>query len=135
MPPEESQDDLLIMCIDPESVRAAHVVASCFRAQQKLPTVSPHKLILMKRQVICLGWTGCQCPINQMLADMDAPTEHNSRDDPAFEPTAADNELVKFVNKVIIDARNQEAFDVHIEQIPGKIKTGFRFRIDGTLQP
>ena len=55
-----------------------------------------------------------------MLANMDAPTENNSRDEPAFEPASADNELVKFVNKDIIDAHNQEAFDVHIELMLAK---------------
>jgi type II secretory ATPase GspE/PulE/Tfp pilus assembly ATPase PilB-like protein len=42
---------------------------------------------------------------------------------------------VKFVNKVIIDAYNQKVSDIHIEPLPGKLKTGIRFRIDGTLQP
>jgi type II secretory ATPase GspE/PulE/Tfp pilus assembly ATPase PilB-like protein len=41
----------------------------------------------------------------------------------------------KFVNKVIIDAYNQKVSDIHIEPLPGKQKTGIRFRIDGTLQP
>jgi type II secretory ATPase GspE/PulE/Tfp pilus assembly ATPase PilB-like protein len=40
---------------------------------------------------------------------------------------AADNELVKFVNKVIIDAYNQKASDIHIEPIAGQAKTGIRF--------
>ena len=53
----------------------------------------------------------------------------------ADESAAADNELVKFVNKVIIDAYNQKVSDIHIEPLPGKAKTGIRFRIDGTLQP
>ena len=33
---------------------------------------------------------------------------------------AADNELVKLVNKVIVDAYNQGASDIHIEPYPGK---------------
>jgi type II secretory ATPase GspE/PulE/Tfp pilus assembly ATPase PilB-like protein len=34
-----------------------------------------------------------------------------------------------------IDAYNQKASDIHIEPMPGKFKTGIRFRIDGTLMP
>jgi hypothetical protein len=49
--------------------------------------------------------------------------EHDSRDDSALESAAADNELVKFVNKVIIDAHSQKVFDIHIV-MPGKAKTG-----------
>src|SRR4030095_2885472 len=48
---------------------------------------------------------------------------------------AADNELVKLVNKVIVDAYNQGASDIHIEPYPGKAKTEIRFRRDGNLAP
>jgi type II secretory ATPase GspE/PulE/Tfp pilus assembly ATPase PilB-like protein len=48
---------------------------------------------------------------------------------------AADNELVKLVNKVILDAYQQGASDIHIEPYPGKAKTEIRFRKDGALGP
>ena len=48
---------------------------------------------------------------------------------------AADNEVVKLVNKVIVDAYQQGASDIHIEPYPGKGKTEIRFRKDGLLQP
>jgi type II secretory ATPase GspE/PulE/Tfp pilus assembly ATPase PilB-like protein len=48
---------------------------------------------------------------------------------------AAENELVKLVNKVIVDAYNQGASDIHIEPYPGKGKTEIRFRRDGSLGP
>ena len=46
---------------------------------------------------------------------------------------ASDNELVKLVNKIIIDAYQQGASDIHIEPYPGKGKTEVRFRKDGSL--
>ncbi len=46
---------------------------------------------------------------------------------------AADNELVKLVNKIIIDAYKMGASDIHIEPMPGKGKTGIRLRKDGSL--
>jgi type II secretory ATPase GspE/PulE/Tfp pilus assembly ATPase PilB-like protein len=42
---------------------------------------------------------------------------------------------VKLVNKVIIDAYQQGASDIHIEPYPGKAKTEIRFRRDGSLMP
>ena len=48
---------------------------------------------------------------------------------------AADNELVRLVNKVIMDAYHQGSSDIHIEPRPGKQKTKIRFRKDGTLLP
>jgi len=41
----------------------------------------------------------------------------------------------KLVNKIIIDAYNQGASDIHIEPYPGKGKTEIRLRKDGTLVP
>jgi type II secretory ATPase GspE/PulE/Tfp pilus assembly ATPase PilB-like protein len=46
---------------------------------------------------------------------------------------AADNELVKLVNKVIVDAFRMGASDIHVEPGPGKTKTVIRVRKDGSL--
>jgi type II secretory ATPase GspE/PulE/Tfp pilus assembly ATPase PilB-like protein len=46
---------------------------------------------------------------------------------------AADNELVKLVNKIIVEAYHQGASDIHIEPRPGKQKTKIRYRKDGSL--
>jgi len=40
---------------------------------------------------------------------------------------------VKLVNKIIVDAHNQGASDIHVEPTPGKGKVGIRFRKDGSL--
>src|SRR5260370_39203936 len=48
---------------------------------------------------------------------------------------AADNELVKLVNKAIVDDYNQGASDIHIEPYPGKAKTEIRFRKDSSPGP
>ena len=47
---------------------------------------------------------------------------------------AADNELVRLVNKIIVEAYQQGASDIHIEPRPGKEKTLVRFRKDGALR-
>jgi len=73
--------------------------------------------------------------IDELLADMDGGPMDDGANEDSLESAAADNELVKFVNKVIIDAYNQKVSDIHIEPMPGKFKTGIRFRIDGSLQP
>ncbi len=61
-----------------------------------------------------------------------APSDQNSA---GFEDTVkeTDNTLVKLVNKIILDARDQGASDIHIEPRPGKENTRIRFRRDGSL--
>jgi type II secretory ATPase GspE/PulE/Tfp pilus assembly ATPase PilB-like protein len=50
------------------------------------------------------------------------------------ESAVQDNVIVKLVNKIIIDAYQQRASDVHIEPYPGKNKTVVRIRKDGSLK-
>ncbi len=45
----------------------------------------------------------------------------------------SDNIIVKIINKIIIDAHQQSASDIHIEPNPGKTKIVVRFRKDGGL--
>jgi type II secretory ATPase GspE/PulE/Tfp pilus assembly ATPase PilB-like protein len=135
IPLEETPEGLLIMCVDPEAVRGARVVPQVFprisKFAYRVTTQTEFEETLS--QLFGAGNEGSS--IDQLLADMDSPLENDAIDDSSLESAAADNELVKFVNKVIIDAYNQKVSDIHIEPMPGKAKTGIRFRIDGTLQP
>jgi type II secretory ATPase GspE/PulE/Tfp pilus assembly ATPase PilB-like protein len=67
--------------------------------------------------------------IGELLSTLDEEQDAGGDDVSA----AADNELVKLVNKIIVDAYQQGASDIHVEPLPGKGKTGVRFRKDGTL--
>ncbi len=135
LPLEESPEGLVIMCVDPEAVRGSRIVPQVFskitKFSYRVTTQAEFQETL--GQVFGAGVEGGS--IDEMLADMDgAPIDDGSNDD-SLASAAADNELVKFVNKVIIDAYNQKVSDIHIEPMPGKLKTGIRFRIDGTLMP
>jgi len=67
--------------------------------------------------------------IDQILAQMQA------EDDEVFEAEAGVDEessaIVQLVNKIIIDAYNRNASDIHVEPYPGKKNTEVRIRIDG----
>jgi type II secretory ATPase GspE/PulE/Tfp pilus assembly ATPase PilB-like protein len=135
MPLEETPDGLVIMCVDPEATRGGRVVPQVFPKVSKFAycVTTQTEFDETLNQLFGAGNEGGS--IDQLLADMDSPLENDASDDSALESAAADNELVKFVNKVIIDAYKQKASDIHIEPMPGKAKTGIRFRIDGTLLP
>ncbi len=49
------------------------------------------------------------------------------------ESAASDNVVVKLVNKIILDAYNKGASDIHIEPYPGQKMTQVRIRRDGVL--
>ncbi len=133
IPLEETPEGLVVMCLDPEAVRGSRIV------QQIFPRVSKIKYCIttqteFEETIVQFFGAGVEGgSIDELLADLNSPLDDDA-DESALESAAADNELVKFVNKVIIDAYNQRVSDIHIEPMPGKEKTGIRFRIDGSLQ-
>jgi type II secretory ATPase GspE/PulE/Tfp pilus assembly ATPase PilB-like protein len=135
IPLEEGPEGLVVMCLDPEQVRNSRILPQIFpriaKFAWRVTTLTEF------RQTLDHFWPAApEESVEEMLADLSAPLDDESGpDDNSLESAAADNELVKFVNKVIIDAYNQRASDIHIEPMPGKAKTGIRFRIDGTLMP
>jgi type II secretory ATPase GspE/PulE/Tfp pilus assembly ATPase PilB-like protein len=135
MPLEDTPDGLLIMCVDPEAVRGARVVPQVFPKTGRFAYCVTTQTEFDETLGQLFGTGNDGGSIDQLLADMDSPLDNDGVDDSALESAAADNELVKFVNKVIVDAYKQKASDIHIEPMPGKAKTGIRFRVDGTLMP
>ena len=64
---------------------------------------------------------------SQLASEMD---ESELADEQVVE---SDTTLVKLINKIILDARQQGASDIHFETYPGKRNTQIRFRKDGAL--
>jgi type II secretory ATPase GspE/PulE/Tfp pilus assembly ATPase PilB-like protein len=135
VPLEESPEGLVIMCVDPEAVRGSRVVPQVYPRIGKFSYRVTTQTEFDETLAQLFGTPEDKTTIENFLAGMDdAPLEDTASED-SLESAAADNELVKFVNKVIVDAYNQKASDIHIEPMPGKFKTGIRFRIDGGLVP
>jgi type II secretory ATPase GspE/PulE/Tfp pilus assembly ATPase PilB-like protein len=135
LPIEESPEGLIVMCVDPEAVRSSRVAQQIFPRHSRF-VFKVTTLTEFEETVAQLLGTA-DTNINQLLDDLSSGSsgEDAVATDDASLSAASDNELVKFVNKVIVDAYNMKASDIHIEPLPGKAKTGIRFRIDGTLQP
>ena len=132
LPVEENKDGLVIVTTDPERLRASHVVRNVFDKQKLVFKVTTNSEFVQTLDQFFSDTTGGGASIDDMLLGM----EQDGGDDglaPEDVSAASENELVKFVNKVIIDAYNQGVSDIHIEPYPGKNKTEIRFRKDGSL--
>lgn len=69
--------------------------------------------------------------MDELASRLEAEDASQQADD---QPVAeSDNTLVRLVNKMILDAYEQGASDIHIETHPGKESTRIRFRKDGIL--
>lgn len=131
LPLEETEEGLVVMCLDPQAVRDSRLVPLVFQHHSRFAWRMATKTDFA-RTVGQLYGTADGLSIDALSADVQSPLEDDA--DALAESSASDNELVKFVNKMVIDAHHQRASDIHIEPMPGRGKTGIRFRIDGVLR-
>ncbi|MFC5548284.1 GspE/PulE family protein [Massilia aerilata] len=138
LPLEDGKDGLVVMALDPERVGASRIVGQVFqRARVSLRVTTRHDLRLSIEQWFSKGSataTSDNASVGELLSNLDEGDEDH--EEAGFEVSeAVENELVKLVNKIIVEAWRQGASDIHIEPQPGKGKTGVRFRKDGSLVP
>jgi type II secretory ATPase GspE/PulE/Tfp pilus assembly ATPase PilB-like protein len=131
IPLEDSKGGVVVLSTDPERVRASRMVENVFPRSRIVYKVGTERDF---RQTLdhffgAGGMAGES--IGELLNNLDEDDDSAAASDDVS--AAADNELVKLVNKIIVDAYNQGASDIHVEPLPGKGKTGVRFRKDGTL--
>jgi type II secretory ATPase GspE/PulE/Tfp pilus assembly ATPase PilB-like protein len=141
LPIEENQDGLVILTTDPERIQASRIVNNIFSRHRLVYKVCSQREF---RQTLDAfyggsssvdgtgGYAADESSMDDLLSNLGGDEEEigASQDDVS---AAADNELVKLVNKIIVDAYRMGASDIHIEPLPGKGKTQVRVRKDGTL--
>ena len=133
LPIEEGKEGVVILTMDPERVMSSRVVNNVFPKSKLVFRVTTNQEF---RQALdqFYGLGGDTSTVTELLSGLDEGEEGVELTSDDLN-AAADNELVKLVNKIIIDAYNQGASDIHIEPRPGKEKTMIRFRKDGSLAP
>ncbi|MES2538584.1 MAG: GspE/PulE family protein [Pseudomonadota bacterium] len=133
LPIEDSKDGLIILALDPEQMKSTHVVSHIFTKAKLLfhvTTNAEFKQILDQ----FFGSAEDSSSVGELLSGME-DNDDEKGDVGDVVSAASDNELVKLLNKIIVDAYRQGASDIHIEPRPGKEKTIIRFRKDGSLEP
>lgn len=134
MPVEETREGVVVVATDPERVRNSRVVNNIFPKSKVVYRVTTNREFLQVLDQF-FGALADVASVGDLLSDL------GDGDDEAGDvvgddvSAAAENELVKLVNKIIIEAYQQGASDIHIEPRPGKEKTLIRFRKDGSLVP
>ncbi|THF61675.1 GspE/PulE family protein [Pseudothauera rhizosphaerae] len=132
LPLEEAREGLVIMAVDPEQIRTSRIANNVFpRARLAFRVTTRDEFERTVNQFFESSLDAAS--VDDLLSDL-AEEEHEASISDDVN-AAVDNELVKLVNKIIIDAHRQGASDIHIEPRPGKDKTLIRFRRDGALVP
>ncbi|MDA8094258.1 MAG: ATPase, T2SS/T4P/T4SS family [Betaproteobacteria bacterium] len=133
LPLEENEHGLIVLTTDPEALKGGHAAEQIFPGRRlDYRVCSQREFAQTVRQFF--GDELERGSIGLMVSTLDAEREETeaAQDE---QSAAADNELVRLVNRIIMDAHEQGASDIHIEPYGGKEKTAIRFRKDGTLVP
>src|SRR6266849_6297166 len=133
---DDTREGLVVLCLDPERIRSSRIASNAFPKSRLLYKVTTQKEFKETVNQFYGQETAMDTGnIDDLLSGLDEETPEATDGGSDEVSAAADNELVKLVNKVIIEAYNQGASDIHIEPYPGKGKTEIRFRKDGSLGP
>ncbi|MBX9918081.1 MAG: GspE/PulE family protein [Nitrosomonas sp.] len=137
LPIDETKDGLILLTLDPERVKSQRIANTIFPKHKIIYTVTTQREFNATVEQFYGGsqdeiGTG---DINEMLTNLGTEDIEETVGEIEESSAATDNELVKLVNKIIIDAYKMGASDIHIEPYSGKEKTKVRFRKDGSLMP
>jgi type II secretory ATPase GspE/PulE/Tfp pilus assembly ATPase PilB-like protein len=130
---EHDADLLVILALDPEQVKHSRMVNNIFpkaRLVFRVTTTVEFKLTV-DQFFGALADSGSVGDLLSGMKELAAEANYAAEDASVVD----DNELVKLVNKIIIEAYRQGASDIHIEPGLGNDKTVIRFRKDGSLEP
>jgi len=142
VPIEESQEGLVILTTDPERIQASRVVNNIFPKNRLAYKVCSQREFKQTLDLFYGGGgssdgtgalAGDESSMDDLLTSLGGEEDEAAGVSQEDVSAAADNELVKLVNKIIVDAYRMGASDIHIEPMPGKGKTGIRVRKDGSL--
>ena len=140
IPVDESKDGIMILTTDPEKIRGSKVVNNVYPKSKIIYRVCCTREFAATLDLF-FGAGGASAGVGNVddgtdIGDLLSGLEDGDSMEDANEDVASaasDNEVVKLVNKIIVDAYKQGASDIHIEPYPGKGKTEVRFRKDGSL--
>lgn len=134
LPIDDTKDGLVVLTPDPDKIKALHIVDNVFPKHRIIYKVCSSREFKATLDLFYgdagLGETSAG-NISDMLSILDSTEESEAITDNVS--AVSDNELVKLVNKIIIDAYNLGVSDIHVEPYPGNAKTEIRFRKDGSL--
>ena len=133
LPLDEDKNGLQVLALDPERIKASRIVGEVFPKSRVAFCVTTN--VEFKLTMDHYFGTSARVDGSSLRELLSGMVQEEQTEIVATEPDAVETELVKLINKVIMDAYRQGVSDIHIEPLPGNGRTGIRFRKDGALMP
>ncbi len=133
LPLDEDKHGLQVLARDPDRVRASRIIGHVFPKSQLVYRVTT--LDEFQRTMDQFFGTRARSDGSSLRELLSGLTLEGDAEPAEALSEAVENELVRLVNKVIMDAYRDGVSDIHIEPMPGNGRTVIRFRKDGALMP
>jgi len=130
LPLEEAGDTMIVVAADPHATSSREVANMLGKFKVEFRVCTRQEFQLLRELYFP------SAPTTAGWDDIIKPGEEEPEDEKgafAEEPKDTDNEVKRVVNKIIVDAKNMDASDIHIEPKPGNSNTRIRMRKDGSL--
>ncbi|MFH1624750.1 MAG: ATPase, T2SS/T4P/T4SS family, partial [Pseudomonadota bacterium] len=134
VPLEESDSKIVIAINNPADLARTDFIKSKFGRKEYEFAVALKEDILNYINLF-FGEEASTASIGDILSKLDEKEDEAEFETIGDEISEHDSAIVQLVNKVITDAYNRGASDIHVETYPDKKNTEIRLRIDGVCVP
>ncbi len=129
VPIRVEDDEVIIAIDDPYDLERINVIKTLFKGRKTKFCISFKDDILDFIKLFTADEKE-MASMDEILSQLQ--DEDDEIDDAESEMSEESSAVVQLVNKIIIDANNRGASDIHIEPYPGKNNTQVRIRVDGS---
>ncbi|MFH2012245.1 MAG: GspE/PulE family protein [Pseudomonadota bacterium] len=134
VPLEKNEDTIVIVIDNPADLQRTDFIKSKF-GKKDCEFVVALKEDIVSYLTLFFGEEASKVSISDILSKLDDDDDGSELDALEQQISEDDSVIVQLVNKIITDAYNRIASDIHVETYPGKKNTEIRLRIDGICVP
>ena len=134
VPLEKNGDKIVIVIDNPADLQRTDFIKSKF-GKRGCEFVVALKGDIISYLTLFFGEEASRETISDILNKLDDEDDVGEFDTLDQQVSEDDSAIVQLVNKIITEAYNRDASDIHVETYPGKSNTEIRLRIDGMCVP
>ena len=131
MPVGEDDQGMIVMTTDPERFAGSRIVNQIFPNKKVSYRVCTGRDFAATVEQF-FGSESASVSVDTIIRRMEGEISE-ARSGVVDDRVEPDSATVQLVNKIVLEAHNLRASDIHVEPRPGNGKTKVRFRIDGSL--
>jgi type II secretory ATPase GspE/PulE/Tfp pilus assembly ATPase PilB-like protein len=134
VPLEKNGDKIVIVIDNPTDLQRTDFIKAKF-GKRSCEFVVALKGDIISYLTLFFGEEASRETISDILNKLDDEDDVGEFDTLDQQVSEDDSAIVQLVNKIITEAYNRDASDIHVETYPGKSNTEIRLRIDGMCVP